>query len=208
MMNRLDLEWPFILRHALRPGICMLVAIVALCAATWTHAGRVELYAELNENHATVHDDYDALVNQRRIIDRYHRRYQTFYDLGFIGRESRLDWVETMRLALEGLDLPRMTYAIEPQRGVIAPFPSMLGSENVQIRVSNMQLEMGLMHEIDLLRFFDRLQEQAPGLIKVDRCEISNVSEGSSDVANPNLIAKCGLQIFSVMTSDVFGDAI
>jgi hypothetical protein len=186
----------------------MLLAVVALCTAIWIHADRVGLYAELNENQAMVDDDYDALVNQRRIVDRYHRRYQTFHDLGFIGRESRLDWVETMRLALEGLDLPRMTYAIEPQQGVVAPFPSMLGGENIQIRVSNMQLEMGLMHEVDLLRFFDRLQEQAPGLIKVDRCEISNVSDASTDSANPNLIAKCGLQIFSVMTSDVSGDAI
>ncbi len=207
-MKRLDLEWSFILRHALRPGICMLVAVIALGVAIWMHANRVELYVELIENHETVHDDYDALVEQRRIIDRYHRRYQTFYDLGFIGRESRLDWVETMRMALEGLDLPRMTYAIEPQQGVVAPFPSMLGSENIQIRVSNMQLEMGLLHEIDLLRFFDRLQKQAPGLIKVDRCEIANVSEASSDAASPNLVAKCGLQVFSVMTSDVIGDTI
>lgn len=207
-MNRPDLEWPFVLRYTLRPAICMLLAVVALCIATWLHAGSVKLYEQLNANQAAVHDDYDALVNQRRIVDRYHRRYQTFYELGFIGRESRLDWVETMRTALEGLDLPRMTYAIEPQLGVNAPFPSMLGNNEIQIRVSNVQVEMGLMHEIDLLRFFDRLQQQAPGLIKVDRCEISNVAGTGSDSADPNLVAKCGLQIFSVMTSDVAGDAI
>ena len=207
-MNRPDLEWPFVLRYTSRPAVCMLVAVVALGTAAWLHAGSVKLYDQLNANHAAVRDDYDALVNQRRIVDRYHRRYQTFYELGFIGRESRLDWVETMRTALEGLDLPRMTYAIEPQLGVNAPFPSMIGSNDIQIRVSNVQVEMGLMHEIDLLRFFDRLQKQAPGLIKVDRCEISNVMETSSNSADPNLIAKCGLQIFSVMTSDVAGDAI
>ncbi len=207
-MSRLDLEWPYIFRHTMRPALCAGLAIVTLSVAIWLHGKSEQMFTQLTANHEAVHEDYDELVEQRRIVDRYHRRYQRFYELGFIGRESRLDWVETMRIALAGLDLPRISYSIEPQLGVIAPLNSMSGGGNIRIRVSKAQIEMGLMHEIDLLRFFDQLQVQAPGLIRVEQCELSNVAEASRDATDQNLNAKCSLQIFSVATSDVQGGTL
>lgn len=206
-MNRLDLDWAYVRRYTLLPLLSASIAVAALGIAIWTHGDHEQSFAELNANHVAVNQDYESLVNQRRIVDRYHRRYQKFYELGFIGRESRLDVVETMRTTSEKLNLTRVTYSIEPQRGVMAPVTSLLGGENIEIRVSKLQLEMGLLHEIDLLRFFDVLQNQAPGLIKVDRCEIANLGDVSSTGSDPNLSASCDVNIFSVITSDVAGGA-
>lgn len=206
-MNRSDLDWQYIRRHTLRPAICALVAVLTLGLAVWMHGDHEQLFLELNANHEAVHEDYAALLNQRRIIDRYHRRYQRFNELGFIGRESRLDWVETLRITSEGLELPRLSYSIEPQLGVVAPVNSILGGENIQIRVSRMQLEMGLVHEIDLLRFFDTLQRQAPGLIKVDQCELAFLGDANVSAGEHNLTASCAVQVFSVITSDVSGES-
>ncbi|MCH9695691.1 MAG: hypothetical protein K0U72_14345 [Gammaproteobacteria bacterium] len=206
-MNRSDLDWHYIRRHTLRPSICLLVAALTLGFAVWTHGKHEQLFLELNANHEAVHEDYAALVKQRKIVDRYHRRYQRFGELGFIGRESRLDWVETLRITSESLGIPRLSYSIEPQTGVVAPVSSILGGENIQIRVSRMQLEMGLVHEIDLLRFFDALQQQAPGLIKVDQCDLAFLGDANVSIGEHNLSANCAVQIFSVITSDVDGDS-
>jgi hypothetical protein len=62
---------------------------------------------------------------------------------------------------------------------------------------------MGLIHELDLLRFFDDLQEQAPGLIKVDECELVYNGTLSKTPSDPNLMTNCAVQIYSVITSDV-----
>tara|TARA_R110002096_G_scaffold130643_5_gene279914 strand:- start:9384 stop:10007 length:624 start_codon:yes stop_codon:yes gene_type:complete len=204
-MNQSDLDWTYIRRYTLIPLVSAGLALLALCIAVWVHSRHEQSFAELNANHVAVNQDYESLVNQRRIVDRYHRRYQKFYELGFIGRESRLDVVETMRTTSARLNLPRVTYSIEPQRGVVAPVTSLLGGENIQIRVSKLQLEMGLLHEFDLLRFFDVLQSQAPGLIKVDQCEIASLGELSTNASDPNLAANCDVNIFSVITSDVSG---
>ncbi len=202
-MNLHDLDWPYIRQYTVRPVACAGVAVVALCAALWIHGDHKQLFDELNANHDAVHEDHNALVYQRRLVDRYYRRYQRFYELGFIGRESRLDWVETMRTTSAKLNLPRISYSIEPQLGVVAPVSSLLSGDNIQIRVSNLQLEMGLLHEIDLLRFFDVLQSQAPGLIKVDTCEIASMGGTVRGAGEANLTATCEVQIFSVLTSDV-----
>ena len=203
-MSGLDIDFGYVRRHTLRPVLTALVAAAALAVAMWMHDAKVEQYSHYAANHDAVHEDYDALVFQRRLVDRYHRRYQRYHDLGFIGRESRLDWIETLRTTAESLRLPHVSYAIEPQLSAMAPVESVMGADNIRVHVSRARLDMGLLHELDLLRFFDELQAAAPGLIKVDDCALTWLAE--TQPASPveaNLSAVCSIQIFSVITSDV-----
>jgi len=201
-------DWAFIRRHTLLPSLSAIGAVTTLVLALWAHDFHHVRFLELHANQNAVHSDYDALLSQRRLIDRYHRRYQKFHELGFIGRESRLDWVETLRTTAAEGQLPRLSYSIEPQLGVTAPVASGQGGDDIQIRVSRLQLDMGLIHELDLLRFFDALQSKAPGLIKVNQCDIVFEGENSNASADANLSAVCTAEIFSVITSDVAGEAI
>jgi len=202
-MNQSDFDWDYVRRFTLIPTICATVAAVSLVLAIWVHDKQIQRNDELSANYAAVHEDYDALIDQRRVVDRYHRRYQSFRNLGFIGRESRLDWVETLRTTTARVGIPRVSYNIQPQLRVVAPVTSLMSGEEIQIRVSRLQLEMGLIHELDLLRFFDDLQDQAPGLIKVDECELAYFGEASRASSEPNLTTNCTVQIYSVITSDV-----
>ena len=203
-MNGLDFDLAYVRRHTLRPVLSALIAAVALTIAVFMHDAQVRQYSQYSANHDALHEDYDALVFQRQLVDRYHRRYQRYHDLGFIGRESRLDWIETLRTTAETLELPRVSYAIEPQLAAAAPVESVIDVNDIQIHVSRAQLEMGLIHELDLLRFFDELQATAPGLIKVDDCALTWLAEAKAASPNEaNVSARCSVQIFSVITSDV-----
>lgn len=203
-MNGLDFDLTYVRRHTLRPVLSALIAAIALTIAVFLHDAEVRQYSQYSANHDALHEDYDALVFQRQLVDRYHRRYQRYHDLGFIGRESRLDWIETLRTTAETLELPRVSYAIEPQLAAAAPVESVIDVNDIQIHVSRAQLEMGLIHELDLLRFFDELQATAPGLIKVDDCALTWLAEAKAASPNEaNVSARCSVQIFSVITSDV-----
>ncbi len=203
-MTRSDFDWPFVRRNMLVPAVTAVVAVLALVGAYWTHSEQVRQFSRLSGSHSAIHEDYDALVLRRRLVDLYHRRYLQFHDLGFVGRESRLDWVESLRTTTRELTLPRVSYAIEPQLQAIAPVQAMTTSDNVQVFQSRMRVEMGLVHELDLLRFIDELQSKAPGLIKVDSCELNwQVSEEQRLRAGANIQAACGIKIFSLITSDV-----
>ncbi len=203
-MNPSDFDWGYVRRHTLIPIICLLVSAVAAVAGYMVKQDQSELHEQLTANQIVVQEDYAALVQRRRIVDRYHRRYQQFSMLGFVGMESRLDWVETLRESSGELTLPRVSYIIEPQLNAVAPVESILAGDNVSIHVSRMELEMSLVHELDLLRFVDELQQKAPGLIKVDRCELVWQADPQQALtADVNIGANCSLAIYSVITADV-----
>lgn len=207
-MTRSDLDWRYVLRHTLLPGVSLLLAIAMLGVAIWVNSSHERLYEAVSATRAAMHEDYDSLVNQRRLVDAYHRRYEFFSDLGFVGRESRLDWVETLRTATEKVRLPRLSYSIDPQLPVVPPVTSVLGGDDIQIHVSKVQFEIGLVHELDLLRFFDALQAEAPGFIKVDSCKLVFEGERQDVSGKTNISASCSAQIYSVITSDVTQEAV
>ncbi len=203
-MDRSSIDWRYALRHTLLPAATAAIAMGILAVSIWMHREQSSLLTEINVNQGVMHEDYDALVQRRRLVDRYHRRYERFYDLGFVGEESRLDWVETLRESSADLTLPRVSYAIEPQLQVVAPVQSIMAGEEIQIHLSRLQLEVGLVHELDLLRLIDEVQRNAPGLIKVDSCNLAWQAESAEKVGvGANILANCSLLIFSVVTSDV-----
>ena len=199
-----DFDWTYVRRHTLIPFICLLASAAAVVAAHVLKQQQLELNEQITANQVVVQEDYASLVQRRRIVDRYHRRYQQFAALGFVGMESRLDWVETLRMSSGVLTLPRVSYIIEPQLNAIAPVQSILAGDDISIHVSRLDLEMSLVHELDLLRFVDELQQNAPGLIKVDRCELLwQADPQQALIPDVNIGANCTLSIYSVITADV-----
>lgn len=203
-MKQARTDWSYVARHLFRPAITFVVAAILMGASSWFHAREASLYEIYSSNQEAIHEDYDALIYRRRLIERYYNRYRELQELGFVGRESRLDWIETIRQAATGLDLPNVSYALEPQLEVIRPVDTASPDAEIQIYLSKLELELGLVHELDLLRFFQRLEDEAPGLMKVDQCDIAR-QQGSEQAlkAETNLIASCSLMMFSVVTSDI-----
>jgi len=201
---RPDPDWRFVSRHTLAPGATAVIAALLLAAAAWFQHDQERAFSRFSGDHRAVHEDYEALVYRRRLVDRYHRRYEQLHALGFVGRESRLDWIETLRIATRKLTLPRVSYAIEPQLDVVAPVEAVVAGGDTRIHLSRMSLEIGLLHEVDLLRFIDAFQAQAPGLVTVDGCDIDWVAGGDLPSSQgANLVASCRVRIYSIITSDV-----
>ncbi len=196
-------DWNYLLDDMLIPAISVVCAALVLVASWWFHDREEAIFDIYSSNQNAIHEDYDALVYRRRLIDRYHRRYKEFQQTGFVGMERRLDWIETIRTVATGLDLPSVNYSLEPQRAVAKPVES-ASDADIQIRLSRLELELGLVHELDLLRFFRRLQAEAPGLMKVDQCSLVRVAASDQALkAEANITANCSLQVFSVITSDI-----
>ncbi|MGI9205890.1 MAG: hypothetical protein ACR2Q3_17880 [Woeseiaceae bacterium] len=200
--NRLD--WRFLGKGTLVPGVSLLIAAIVFAASAWFHGSQARAYEVFSANREAISEDYDELVYRRRLLDRYHRRYRELQELGFVGHERRLDWIETIRAAAKSLDLPNVAYSLEPQLEVIRPVASASPNAEIQIYLSRLELELGLVHELDLLRFFDRLEQEAPGLMQVDQCELIRQPGAARKLsADTNIAANCSMKMFSVITSDI-----
>ena len=203
-MARFEFDWAYVRRGTLIPALSAVVAIAVLAFAVSVNIEKRAIYDELGVNQSVVQQDYNDLVLRRRLVDRYHARYQQFHDLGFVGQESRLDWIEALRQTTDDLTLPRLSYAIAPQLDVVAPVQSILAGDDIAINVSRLDLEMALVHELDLVRFVDELQREAPGLIRIPRCGLVWQNEPDAPLRPvTNIQASCAVEIFSVITSDV-----
>ncbi len=206
-MKPAEVDWRYLRQDTIVPLVTLAVAVVLSAASYWFVGAEKERYARISVDQDVINADYDALILRKRLVDRYHRRYERFQEQGFIGTESRLDWIETLRVAAAELKLPSLTYAVEPQLGVLAPVPSTSAETDIQIFSSRLELELGLVHELDLVNLFDRLQSAAPGLVKVDRCSMQRRSEPDAlQTADPNILAMCSLHMFSIITSDVIAE--
>lgn len=202
-MSHGNLDWQYLGRGLLTPVLSLSVSAIILTASTWFYTTQQSLYEAHSTNQQAMHSDYNSLVYRRRLVERYHQRYKALQEGGFVGRERRLDWITTIRKAALELELPNVSYSIEPQREVVKPVGPTSADANVQIRLSQLELELTLVHELDMLRFFDRLQLEAPGLTKVDQCELMRQSDSDGElVADANILARCSLLLFSAITSD------
>ena len=204
MVNKRSLDWSYLGENMLIPMATLGIAIALLVFGDWYQSVHEDRYAQYSVSQKNIHNDYDALIARKRTLERYHQRYDQFRTTGFVGREDRLDWVETIRTTATDLALPYVTYSIEPQAPVIPPRTATQVDADVQVRASKVELDIGLVHELDLLRFFNQLQTEAPGLMKVDECSMMRQNSSEESRANEaNIVAICKLLVFSVVTSDI-----
>lgn len=204
-MNKTSIDWRYLGQDMLWPGLSALVMSLVLAATLWFHSAQEKAYAQYSVNQDAMHDSYDALVARRRILERYHKRYDEYRLTGFVGQESRLEWVDTIHSSVAQLDVPHVAYAIEPQLEVIAPVMSSHAADaDIKIYVSRIALEIGMVHELDFVRFFERLRSEVPGLMKVDKCKMDRIVDISEKTTiDANISANCSLMLFSVITSDI-----
>ena len=178
------------------------MGIGLLIASEVYHVRLGGAYEQMTADHGSVNSEYEALVIRKRLLERYHRRYEMFRTHGFVANERRVDLLEVLREAGEEVGLPSLRYSLEPQR-VLTPPPS-IESDGIRLHASRVDLELGLLHELDLLRLLKLVRAEVPGLVSVDRCALvrqGDVPQPSS--SDPNIGATCSLWLFSVATSDV-----
>ena len=181
------------------------------CAATLSAsllAG--SMYFERSMEHGYLRDSdkldslsrrYHALGGQEDVIRDFSSRFTDLYKTGILGREHRLNWIEVLQEAGNRLAVPSLSYEIRAQKPYYPDFPVPAGGYG--IFVSEMSLEMQLLHEGDLFTLLRFLNEHARGLYSVSSCELTRNFVLLTD--NPgagNVTASCLLEWFSIKPKD------
>lgn len=117
----------------------------------------------------------------------YSTEYGALEQRKIIGDEPRLDWVEGLE-KLRSQDLVSdFRYTISPQKNYAAT-PA-LNSGNFDVRYSEMTLQFDLLHEAQLLNFFDALHSQINGRYQLAGCTLQRVTAPLP--GSPQLKAEC-----------------
>ena len=159
-------------------------AAVMLSANFVTQAQRDQQTAQhqLNEARSRL----AAAQDDRANMATYALEYGTLLQRKIIGNDQRLDWIEGLEKIQRHKRVLDFKYAIAPQQPY-TPAPP-LDSGNFELNLSNMTLQLDLLHERQLINFFDTLRTDIKGWFIIDHCAL----ERSADVnATPQLKAEC-----------------
>lgn len=182
--------------RALRGPLILLLLVLAAAAGAvyYTHqlvqqaqAALVRQQGQLREAQARMQRSGD----EKSIIVQYADQYRYLQQAGFIGPEQRINWLDALRVANERTDLFGVNYAI----GVQQPYPHAadLAPGQLELRQSLMKLDFRLLHEIDLLRFFQTLRTQGSGLFHLEQCLLRRSESADTLRYQPNITATCEL---------------
>jgi hypothetical protein len=119
-----------------------------------------------------AHSRYAHVDNEKRDIRNFQQRYVELSQRGLIGEERRLEWVDAIRQVQDELQLPPLSYEIDPQQPVRLEAALDLG--DYQLRGSRMRLHMELLHEMDLFDFLAGLH--ARGFFAAQDCTLKRLA--------------------------------
>jgi hypothetical protein len=127
-----------------------------------------------------------AANEDRGNMQTYRVEYAALLNRNIIDNEQRLDWIEGLEKIRKLNRVLDFKYAITPQHVFIPPTPLING--NFDLNISDMTLRLELLHEGQLLDFFDTLRAESKGWFILDHCTIERNSEPE---ATAHLKAEC-----------------
>lgn len=130
-----------------------------------------------------------AAQDNQKSLAAYALEYAGLLDRKIIGSDQRLDWVEGLDKIRKQNRVLDFKYTISPQQPYTPPLP--VDSGSFDLNLSTMTLHLDLLHEEQLMNFFDALRTEMKGLFILDRCTLEHSGAAPENSVAPQLKAEC-----------------
>ncbi len=199
-MDQFALEWSLIKKNS----IILLLLLVITGGVFWVtdyFISEIDRQLRITKNDLNqIKRRYRNTINDQALYSEYVERFKKMEDLGVVGGEKRLSWIETLQKLNGYLKLPMLKHKLFRQAQVLveeepdAPIPL----STLTLYKTDMYLEAGLFHELDLIKILKGL-EKAKGLFNLRGCKLELVeSKKVLSVKDANIQAECMLEWYSI----------
>ena len=135
----------------------------AAAAAWWQEQRAAERMEAAETRLAAARGRYSALAGERERWRRFGPLYRRLAAQGRLGGEQPARWTEAVRHAVAGV--PAARYRFGSTHVVENDGP-------VEVRATDLSLELEMRHEAELTRFLAALEREAPGTFTVSGCHL------------------------------------
>jgi hypothetical protein len=182
------------IRGLLQPLVVLVAVLIACVLAIRYTAGAVKRAEQGVVAQERLLADARKKVQQsdqeKIVIERFVEPYQQLEQAGIVGEEKRISWIDALRTANSETDLYGVEYELEPQQSYA--FKTEVAADNLPVHQSVMKLRFELLHEGDLLHFFQALNAQKVGHFVVNDCKLQRLPTNLAIPVNqPTLKAEC-----------------
>lgn len=179
-------------------ALAMLACGVAAVVASNHYLAKARLERQAAaEERRDAQDRLSRATSEEREIREKLVDYKKALERGIIGDEQRLDWVDTIAQIKAARRLNEIKYTIAPQKA----FDAQSAGGDVEFRVSELRLEMQLLHEEDLLGFLDDLRRQLKTHVMVRACSVQRTDRSGGierSGVTPRLRAECTVDLVTI----------
>ena len=200
MPGTVEIHWRR-LRFSLAAFAAASLAGGAAAAAAWWHEHRILEGMEAAEIRlAEARGRYAALAAEREERRRFAPRYRRLAARGRLGEEQPARWTEALRSA--GTEVAAARHRLGSTHLVENIGP-------VEVRATDLSLEIELRHEAELPRFLAALEREAPGMFTVSGCRLVLTDGSGAEEPSPATVpgatvgAACRIRWQSVVLSGV-----
>ena len=176
----------------------LLTFLSALCAGGAALVSSENLVARTQREQHTAqrqlneaHSQLAAANEDSENMQAYTLEYGELLKRNIIGDGRRLDWIEGLEKIRKQHRVLDFKYTIAPQRPYTPP-PTQgkapPDSGNFELDMSDMDLQFELLHEEQLMDFFDTLRTDTMGWFILDHCALERSADPN---ATPRLKAEC-----------------
>lgn len=163
--------------------------LIAWQAATH-HAAAQSALNEAGRRHAEVAEtlqlaDDPAFRNRLAVFAVLEAR-------GLIGDERRTEWIALLDRMAAGEAPSALAYELSPAQPLDAA-----PRDGLRLRRSILRLDMGLLHEGDLIAVLDELTQRIAAIVRVRGCEIARSGKSDAEGRLAPLAASCRLELIT-----------
>ncbi|WP_139150884.1 hypothetical protein [Halofilum ochraceum] len=175
-------------------GLAVLAATVWL-ASDWL-AERERAFNRARGDLARAANQYRNASDNQAVYRQYADRFRDMSERGWIGEEGRLTWIEALQSINADLKLPTLRYEIGQRTGVAHDRAS--GSSRLHLYRTPMRLEIGALHEYDVVELLERLDQRGDGLLSLSGCTMTRNGNLRFDARSANVNAACELNWYTL----------
>ncbi len=176
-----QLKWSVITFLA---ALCASGIAIAASKNFVSHAQREQQVSQ--QQLGTVRSRLAAAEEDSKNIKAYTSEYGELLKRNLIGDDQRLDWIEGLEKIRNRNLVLDFKYRIAPQHSYIPPIP--LDKGNFELNMSDMNLQFDLLHEEQLINFFDTLRTDINGWFILEHCTMERSTDSD---ATAQLKAEC-----------------
>ena len=190
-----QIRWPL--------AISALLCIAGIVAVVFAE-GQLDAARKARElaqqDRTSAQERVTTATDEEREIRQNLVEYDKMVKIGMVGRTNRLNLVERMASIKTERKLFEMRYSIDPQKTVDFPGAAKSPVGGPEFVTNRMQIDMLLLHELDLTTFLRDLQASNQAFLSVRHCNLSRTDRAATGpTVQPTLKGTCSVDLINLI---------
>ena len=177
-------------------GVFSLISMIAVGFAYHVDSRMNEKKMELRRSVQNLKNQLQRHVDEERIVK---QKKQEFLDLLAAKRfepADRMGWIDAAKYRSKEMKLPSLKYTLNSREKLTDDALPPL--DDIAIYVTPINIQLGMVHEGDLISMLDYIGRVSSGRLSVEKCHITQLAKSGAFLPTAaNIEASCSLSWFN-----------